>query len=67
MPVFLSNNQLLQQFSYNQIAGDKELQDNSELFFQNKTEQHGPVKCLYVGQREYATVRFNDDKIDIIG
>lgn len=24
-------------------------------------------KCLYVGQREYATVRYDDSVIDIIG
>jgi len=30
-------------------------------------ENHGPVKCLYVGQREYATVQNIDPFIDIIG
>ena len=67
MPVFLSNNESLQQFRYSQIVADTGLQNNREQFLNNKLDQHGAVRSLYVGQREFACVRFNDDKIDIIG
>ncbi len=30
-------------------------------------QDHGPVKCLYVGQREYATLQHSDPFIDIVG
>ena len=33
----------------------------------NSKEEQDSVRCLYVGQRESATVRFDDPYIDIIG
>jgi protein N-terminal asparagine amidohydrolase len=43
------------------------LQETSSKFLANKIEEQAPLKCLYVGQREYATVQSNDPLIDIVG
>lgn len=67
MPVFLTNNEQLQEFSYSKITNDKKLCEKSEEFFKNKVEKLGPNNCLYIGQREFATVRYSDEKIDLIG
>ena len=67
MPVFLTNNERLQKFSYNKITSDGSLCEKSDEFFKNKVDKLEPNSCLYIGQREYATVRYTDDKINIIG
>jgi protein N-terminal asparagine amidohydrolase len=43
------------------------IKENNKRFLEEKVDDLGPVKCLYVGQREYATVQHNDPFIDIIG
>jgi hypothetical protein len=40
---------------------------NSKEFFKSQVESQDSIKCLYLGQREYATVSFNDKCIDLIG
>ena len=40
---------------------------NSKEFINSRVESQDSVKCLYVGQREYATVRYDDKFIDVIG
>ena len=41
--------------------------NRKDEFLSNKIEFQDPIKCLYVDQREYATVKFEDEKIYIIG
>lgn len=67
MPVYLPNASLLEVFNYKEIESNQILKENAEIFYKNKVDQLGAQKCLYVGQREYATVKFSDDVIDIIG
>ena len=43
------------------------LKNSAAEFLSNKLEFQGPVKCLFVDQREYATVKFDDPYICIIG
>ena len=42
-------------------------QQNLDKFSLSKIEAQNSLKCLFVGQREYATVQFDDPFIDIVG
>ncbi len=73
MPVFLpstSNNiniKSLQEFDYAEIKSNSALNATAAKFFTDQVELLGPKRCLYIGQREFACVKFSDTKIDIIG
>jgi len=67
MPVFLTNNEPLKNFDYDLINSDKLLQENASKFFKESKDEIGAIKCLYVGQREYATIKSIDTQIDIVG
>ena len=43
------------------------LKDSSNAFISNHKDNYESIKCLYLGQREYATVKLNDPFIDVIG
>jgi hypothetical protein len=40
---------------------------NSNAFINNQKDNYESIKCLYLGQREYATLKQNDPFIDVIG
>ena len=71
MPVFLtddSGNSLeFNEFSYEPILENALLQKSAESFVENSKNELSSKGCLYVGQREIATVRADDPFIQIVG
>ena len=67
MTIKLSDGSILEKFDYARIDSDPLNKENSNTFIHEKLNEQSALKCLYVGQREYATVQQSDPHIDIIG
>lgn len=66
MPIHLSSGNILTAFDYSLVESDPLIKESNLKFIESTPTENETANSLYIGQREYGTVKFDDPYVDFI-